>query len=766
MAVACGFKMGGRGATSQAGGNPTVQSVSDKPGDPAHSLLHNMDFTSDALLPWLTVFNAPADGTTSVKNGALCVDVKAGGSASEDAQVRQRELFLLKDREYVLSFKAWASRDTKLSGRVGLAVPPMTNYWTKEVSLGTTPQQFAYKFKMANSEDVAAELALYFGGNLIQGSGPIEVCFDDLVLSDPQHSPKLPPKPVVIPKIRVNQVGYLPNQSKTAVLVTDARTPLDFQILAGGRAVHSGKTVVRSQDIASGDKYHAIDFSSFTTPGKGYVIRIGPESSDPFDIDRSLYKSIMYHAFRYFYLNRSGIEIALPFSRRSDWVRPAGHPKDEAACSAAAQCNYTLDVTGGWYDAGDYGKYVVNGGISAWTLMNYYERTIAVGGNTSAFRDFTDVVPESGNKVADILDEARWEVEFMLRMQVPEGRPNAGMVHHKVHDVDWTGLGFGPHEDTLKRELHPVSTAATLNLAATAAQASRLFKKFDPMFADRCLQAAELAWTAAKMNPGLLAPPDDAKGGGPYDDTDVTDEFYWAAAELWLTTGRVDFKSEVEGSPLDKVANPVDNGLQSWMSWQRVESLGKISMALATTRPAVGNRERYRQQVISSAEQYAKLAQSEGYRVPFAPNKLLEYPWSSNAFIANNALVSALAYDFTKQSKYRDAVVWALDYFFGRNAMGQSYVTGLGDRPLENPHHRFWAHQANPKYPAPPPGALSGGPNSGLQDPYVTAAGLKGCAPQKCFVDHSESWSTNEVAINLNAPFTWILAWTDEQASR
>jgi endoglucanase len=124
----------------------------------------------------------------------------------------------------------------------------------------------------------------------------------------------------------------------------------------------------------------------------------------------------------------------------------------------------------------------------------------------------------------------------------------------------------------------------------------------------------------------------------------------------------------------------------------------------------------------------------------------------------------ALAYDFTKQAKYRDAVVFGLDYLFGRNAMGQSYVTGHGERALAHPHHRFWAQQASAKYPPPPPGALSGGPNSGLQDPYVKAAGLQGCKPQKCFIDHSEAWSANEITINWNAPLTWVLAWTDEQA--
>ena len=105
-----------------------------------------------------------------------------------------------------------------------------------------------------------------------------------------------------------------------------------------------------------------------------------------------------------------------------------------------------------------------------------------------------------------------------------------------------------------------------------------------------------------------------------------------------------------------------------------------------------------------------------------------------------------------------------MNYILGRNPLDKSYVTGYGERPLVNPHHRFWAHQANAAFPPPPPGVLSGGPNSGLQDPYVQAAGLAGCAPEKCFADNIEAWSANEVAINWNAPLAWVTAFLDEKA--
>lgn len=128
-----------------------------------------------------------------------------------------------------------------------------------------------------------------------------------------------------------------------------------------------------------------------------------------------------------------------------------------------------------------------------------------------------------------------------------------------------------------------------------------------------------------------------------------------------------------------------------------------------------------------------------------------------------NCIVSALAYDLTGKKKYLDAVTEGMDYLMGRNAMDKSYVSGYGERPLMNPHHRFWAHQANSTYPVVPAGVLSGGPNSAVEDTYARGCGHLGKPAQKCYVDHIESWSTNEVCINWNTPLAWITAFTDEK---
>ena len=170
-----------------------------------------------------------------------------------------------------------------------------------------------------------------------------------------------------------------------------------------------------------------------------------------------------------------------------------------------------------------------------------------------------------------------------------------------------------------------------------------------------------------------------------------------------------------------------------------------------------------RSNLVIAAKYFLDASMRSGYRVPL-PAVGGRYPWGSNSFVLNNGVVLALAHDFTKQRNFLEGAIDALNYILGRNPMAKSYVTLFGTRPVENPHHRFWACQANSQFPCPPPGIVSGGPNSGVEDPAAKAAGLGGCAPQKCYFDNVESWSTNEVAINWNAPLAWLAAFADEKA--
>jgi endoglucanase len=576
--------------------------------------------------------------------------------------------------------------------------------------------------------------------------------------------------------IRLNQVGYPPSFPKRATIVNSSATALPWQLKnKAGKVVASGQTTVFGNDAASGEHVHTADFTSYTTPGTGYTLHVETAESHPFSIDRTIYGKLKYDVLAYFYHNRSGIAIALPYAGARQWTRAAGHAgvspnagDTDVPCAPDTGCSYRLDVRGGWYDAGDQGKYVVNGGIAVWTLLNQYERAKHFG-SIAPFSDGKLSIPESANLVPDLLDEARWEVEFLLRMQVPEGQPKAGMVHHKMHDANWTPLPTWPDLDPQPRYLRPPSTAATLNLAAVAAQSARVWKDIDTTFAARCLSAALKAWNAALNNPAIYAPFTDGMGGGAYADGDVTDEFYWAAAELFITTGNKnlyqDYLANSKHHKHLRTALPgsIDRGACTSMTWNTVEALGSISLAVVSNSLPEAEIAAIRKSIIEAADAYLGLANKQGFAVPFS--HLSGYPWGSNSFVLNNGIILALACEFTQNSAYLHGAADALHYVLGRNAMDQSYVSGYGSNPLQNPHHRFWARQKNADFPPPYPGALSGGPNSGLQDP-VAAGRLKGCAPQKCFVDDIESYSTNEVAINWNAPLAWLCAFLDEKAAQ
>ena len=620
----------------------------------------------------------------------------------------------------------------------------------------------------------------------------------------------------------------------------------------------------------SGANVHIIDFSDFTTPGV-YTIFVkdttgisGTQSglkegaydttmdgdkvmwhnwvtdidyvmnaSHEFRIDENIYDDgLVKNSLNYFYQNRSGVPIESQYITSGDASTLShseyGHNPDTAYVQSKwvksyagdfsdGDKTYSIDVTGGWYDAGDHGKYVVNGGVSVWTLQNAYEIS-KKNGNDAKWTDGTIAIPENKDNAPDILDEARVELEFMLEMMVKSGDPYwgkyEGMVYHKMHDHKWTGLAIHAWKyegfDNCIRIVKPPTLAATYNLAATAAQAARLWKGIDDAFADECLAAAKKAYDAANKNfyaysdaeatnpTSLYAPMDQAIGGGAYGDTYVEDDKYWAACELYSTTGDNTYYNDLKSysNTADKSGNDKafsltytlgggeNNGSFSSFNWGCTAGLGTLSLYLSDNTSAE-DKAKIDESITKVADEYIKQMNSQGMGIPYKKatftdgvnigkdknGKLIEitgYEWGSNSFVINNAIVMAYAYDSTKDIKYMNGAAEALDYIFGRNGLDFSYVSGYGTTSLTYPHHRFWAHGVDANFPLAPAGVLSGGPGAGMQDPYIGGLGYQRgtLANQKCYVDNAEAWSVNEVTINWNSPLVWMSAFMLDEAAK
>lgn len=771
----------------------------------AGDLIRNHTFDNRVGLPWHVVESYPAKASFEITtDGKYKITTEKIGEAGTgerwDLQFRHRGLTLQAGHTYTVQFTVTASRACKIYPKIGDQGDPYNEYWHigqwEFLDLqANVPKTYTATWQQSSNVS-NVEFAFHLAPDKTNAASeyngtyqPVTFTFDNMYLKDPQFIGYVVTPPEPTNAVRLNQEGFFPGSQKVATLVSASTTPVAWQLKnSAGTTVAQGQSTVKGADHASGDKVHLIDFSTYQTKGTGYKIVVTsgdktPLESMPFNIDDNIYTKMKYDAIKYYYHNRSAIPIEMPYADGQQWTRPAGHTSDKLQPDPNPKLtyheNYTLDITGGWYDAGDHGKYVVNGGISTWTVMNEYERALYLGDTSVApFADGTMNIPESGNGYPDILDEARYNLKTLLKMQVPDGYPLAGMAHHKAHDERWTALATRPDQDTMKRYLQPPSTAATCNLAAMGAQSARLWKTLDPTFANTCLAAAEKAWNAAVAHPDIYASMEQGPGGGAYGDNYVLDDFYWAACELYVTTGSAKYLDYIKSSPHylempSELTGGEDTGLTGAFDWGNTAGMGTISLALVPNNLPATDVATAKANIQAAADKFISIENAQGYGVPieekvisspFDQSVVSGFPWGSNSFVVNNAIVMSYAYEFSNNAKYINGAITAMDYILGRNPNVQSYVTGYGDNPLENPHHRFWSYQADNSFPHPPAGCLSGGPNSGLQDPWVKGSGWQPgeMAAEKCFMDNIESWSTNEITINWNAPLAWMAAYLDE----
>ena len=765
----------------------------------AGQMLGQTDFENGVGLPWHVCESMTGEMEFEIDNGVYKIKIVNPGGASNggedrwDCQFRYRGLKIVSGCSYTVDFDITASNACSYYTKIGDMAEPYAEDWHGEPDSSQYDSYWDVKWlsagqkthvtgKFTANRTADVEWAFHIGGDSVPKG--TEFTFDNmsLVCDNSDEYDYKAGEPYQRAEIAANQLGYFAKRDKRATVITDSDEQEEFYLKnESGETVYTGQTVKFGYDEDSGDDVQVVDFSDFTDTGKYYIETKSGKKSRTFDIYDSAdsYSAMLYDGLNYYYQNRSAIEIKEDYITSGDkasLARAAGHTTDNATIEQTwgySASSGTQEVSGGWYDAGDHGKYVVNGGLSVWLLQNIYERA-KLKGDTKAFDDGAMAIPENNNSYPDILDEARYEMEWMLKMIVADGDCK-GMVYHKVHDVKWTALGMRPDEDTLDRIIKPPTTCATLNLAACGAQSYRLWKDLDKDFADSCLTAAENAYTAAKAHPEMYAPLDESVGGGAYGDDNAEDEFYWAACELYAATGDSKYLDDMKASDYYlKVSSTLDSGESvdtvGTFDWGHTAALGNMTLSICDKLDE-SDKKTLSKSFCDTADDYLKLEAAQGYGVPYAQSTISYadddkgYVWGSNSFVLDNSVVMAYAYDLSGEDKYLNGVIGGMDYILGRNGSDYSYVTGYGSHATTYPHHRFWSGQEFEGFPLAPSGVLSGGPNSGMEDPWVKGSGWKKgkIAPQKCYLDHIEAWSVNECTINWNAALVWADQFICEQ---
>ncbi len=532
--------------------------------------------------------------------------------------------------------------------------------------------------------------------------------------------------------IRFNQVGYYPGAVKEFIVADHEAT--SFSILdKDGKRVFKGKLSDRGGWEASGEKILEGDFSRCKKEGQ-YRIMLNTGIQSPyFKIRHDLYREALDGSIRSFYYQRAS--MAIDEAHGGKFSRAAGHP--DLGCAfhpSAGRHEGTLDSPGGWYDAGDYGKYVVNAAITVGQMLNLVELYPGV------VEDGRLNIPESGNGISDLLDEIRYELEWVSTMQDMDGG-----VFHKL-----TAKGFGgfimPETYDMERLIIGKGTYSSLTFAAVMAQASRVYQATDPQWAATLLGSAEVAWEWSVQHPDrFYRNPEDVHTGD-YGDNRLSDDFYWAAAELYISTGKEEYLKYLQENEEPYIHQETN----SWKFFIRNMGFHTLLVNREKVDPALASD--LARKHIELSEKILEKLMSIPYRVGVD-----HFEWGSNSDVLNQAMILCIAHNLSGDEKYLDGAIRSMDYIFGKNATGTSFLTGFGSKQVMNPHHRPSGADGIEE---PVPGFILGGPNDDRQDRKSVKYASE--FPAKAFEDVQASYASNEVCLNWNAPAVFVLGYLEE----
>ena len=557
--------------------------------------------------------------------------------------------------------------------------------------------------------------------------------------------------------IRLNQVGFLPGQTKEATIRGDIATMPNSVKLVNATT----DEVVKSYNVkntgtnkSSLEYVGTIDFSDCTTPGTYYIDAGELGKSSNFVISDNAYAAITNDVIMMLYRQRCGVV--------------AGESGDKFAHDACHQDLATIygtstkiDVSGGWHDAGDYGKYVVAGAQTVADLLSAF----MYGDHYSFYPSYVT----NDASIPDILEEAMWELDWMLKMQASNGQ-----VYHKVSTLEFPENNVKPQNDHGDLYVSPTSYAATADFAAVMAMAARILEEegIAPTKSAAYREAAIKAYAAlATMSKTSFKNPSDIKTGE-YPDEELNDELAWASIELYGLTE--------ETSYLTTFRSNFDSTYDLGLGWANVNGFAAVEAIDILYESGTTLSDSYKailEAFLEYADELVANAKADAYNVTIGTKtidgkEVYVFDWGSNLTIASNGRIlhtaSMILVSFGEKlgytedecvAKYNEYIKYTeaqLNYLLGQNACAYCFVTGYGETSPENPHHRpsVAAGEAMP-------GMLIGGPDSNFAEngaDSVATRNCQGAAPAHCYIDNNNSWSTNEITIYWNSPLIYLLS--------
>ena len=518
----------------------------------------------------------------------------------------------------------------------------------------------------------------------------------------------------------INQIGYRVGDTKEFTLA-DGNGDVEI-VDASGTTVLKVTPSAASNWEPSGQNVQLVDISDLNVPGT-YSIKVGgQELRKDLKIAPNTYEDVTKASLKWYYYQRAS--MALEESYAGQWKRAAGHTNASVQLHNSTGESGSINSSKGWYDAGDYGRYIVNSGITTYTLLSLFEHF------PEYFKTLKWNIPADGT-LPDLLAEIKYNLDWMLTMQASDGG-----VYHKL-----TSLGF-PGDVMPADDIDPIyvigkGSAATFDFAAVMAVAARVYKPFDATYASTCLEAAKKAYAWGAQNPNKAYSNPNGVQTGEYGDKWLGDEKEFASTELFVSTGDASYKP--------------NNASGNIPSWADVGGLATYGMATHATE--LGNlAQAAKDSLLKVADNFVNRAQT-GFGVVMAKN---DFVWGSNAVAGNQGVWLLHAYYLTGEAKYYQTAVKVLDYLLGKNPLDMSFLTGFGTKSAMKPHHR---PSTSDKVKDPVPGMIVGGPQPGGEDIGSETWECKDYRtgfPATSYVDNNCSYASNEVAINWNAPFAYL----------